>query len=201
MSIDALVEISRFYGANPDYVLAGGGNTSWKDGDTLYIKGSGYSLAEAVPDSFVKMDRGALARIWEKEYPTSGADDPLGNRRESAVLSDLMASRRPGEENKRPSVEVLLHDILPFAFVVHLHPALVNGLTCSRRGETAMREIFGEEAVWIPIANPGFILSKIVKSAIDDFSAAHGKTSTFHIHPSTVRVGIGGGGGRGITFG
>ena len=169
MSIETLVEISRFYGENPEYVLAGGGNTSLKNKDTLYIKGSGSSLAEAVPDSFVKMDRNALNLIWGKKYPTSSAE------RESAVLADIMASRRAGEEKKRPSVEVMLHDILPFSYVVHLHPALVNGLTCSRRGEEAMREIFGEKPVWIPSTNPGYVLSKKAKTAMDDYSAARGE--------------------------
>jgi rhamnose utilization protein RhaD (predicted bifunctional aldolase and dehydrogenase) len=171
MSVETLAELSRFYGGDPEYVLAGGGNTSWKEKDTLYIKASGSSLANADAGSFVKMDRNALNLIWEKEYPRSSAE------RESAVLADIMASRRPGEEGKRPSVEVLLHDILPFSYVVHLHPALVNGLTCSRRGEEAMREIFGEKPVWIPSTNPGYVLSKRAKTAIDDYSASHGEAA------------------------
>jgi len=171
MSLEALTEISRYYGKNPDYVLAGGGNTSWKDKDTLYVKGSGTSLAEAVPDSFVKMDRKALAMIWEKQYPESS------DERESAVLADLMAARKPGEEKKRPSVETLLHDILPFAFVVHLHPALVNGLTCSQRGEKAAVEIFGKDAIWIAPVNPGYVLFKIVKTAIDEYKSKNGKAA------------------------
>jgi rhamnose utilization protein RhaD (predicted bifunctional aldolase and dehydrogenase) len=169
MSVSLLVAISRRYGADPDYVLAGGGNTSWKDGDTLYVKGSGQPLANAVPESFVKMDRGLLARIWEKQYPETSAE------RESAVLADMMAARKAGEEQKRPSVETLLHDILPFAFVVHTHPALVNGLTCSRRGEEAMNELFGESAIWIPATNPGYVLSKTVKTALDAYHARHGR--------------------------
>jgi rhamnose utilization protein RhaD (predicted bifunctional aldolase and dehydrogenase) len=169
MSIQALVEISRYYGSNPDYVLAGGGNTSFKDDNTLYIKGSGTSLAEAAPESFVKMDRKALSRIWEKAYPASSAE------RESAVLADMMAARMSGEEQKRPSVETLLHDMLPFAFVVHLHPALVNGLTCSQRGEAAMQEIFGDDAIWIPSVNPGYILSQRVLDAMDAYRVKRGK--------------------------
>jgi len=171
MSLETLAEISRYYGNNHDYVLAGGGNTSWKDGETLYIKASGTSLAEAVPDSFVKMDRKALARIWEKQYPESS------DERESAVLADLMAARKAGEEKKRPSVETLLHDILPFAFVVHLHPALVNGLTCSQQGEKAAEEIFGKEAIWIAPVNPGYELAKTVKTAIDDYKSKNGKSA------------------------
>jgi len=171
MSLEALVELSRNYGKNSDYVLAGGGNTSWKDGETLYVKASGTPLAEAVPGSFVKMDRKALSRIWEKSYPESSAE------RESAVLADLMAARKPGEENKRPSVETLLHDILPFAFVVHLHPALVNGLTCSQQGKKAAEEIFGKEIIWIAPVNPGYVLARTVKAAIDDYKSKNGKTA------------------------
>ena len=169
MSVESLVAISRHYGADPEYVLAGGGNTSWKDEETLYVKASGFALADVTADSFVKMDRAALARIWEKAYPESDAE------RESAVLSDMMSAKKAGEEQKRPSVEALLHDLLPFAFVVHLHPALVNGLTCSQRGESAAKEIFGKDAIWIPSTNPGYILSKLVKTALDAHNKKHGK--------------------------
>ena len=164
-----MVAISQFYGNNPDFVLAGGGNTSWKDKHTLYVKGSGMALAQVCADSFVKMDRTVLSLIWEKQYPDSSAE------RESAVFADIMKALKNGEEGKRPSVETLLHDILPFDFVVHLHPALVNGLTCSQQGESAMKCIFGNEALWIPSCNPGYILSKTVKTAMDACITAHGK--------------------------
>ena len=175
MSLETLIEISRHYGANPDYVLAGGGNTSWKDSETLYVKSSGMSLADVTADSFVKMDRSALARIWEKTYPESP------DERESAVLADMMAAKKIGEEQKRPSVEALLHDLLPFSFVVHLHPALVNGLTCAQQGEALASEIFGADAIWIPITNPGYILARTVKTAMDEYSATQGKPAAIII--------------------
>ena len=159
MSLEKLAEISCLYGANPEYVIAGGGNTSFKDNEFLYIKASGTSLAHAKPADFVKMDRRALAAIWEKNYP-SGTD-----AREAAVLADMMAARCTGEEAKRPSVETLLHDLLPFAYVVHTHPSLVNGLTCSQYGEKAMNELF-PGAFWIPLVNPGYILSKVVRDTL-----------------------------------
>ncbi|MDR0449733.1 MAG: class II aldolase/adducin family protein [Treponema sp.] len=170
MSLQDLAEISRFYGSNSDYVIAGGGNTSFKDGDYLYIKASGASLANAQPGDFVKMNRAALARIWEKNYPAEAGS------REAAVLADMMAARAPGEEAKRPSVETLLHDILPFAFAVHTHPALVNGLTCARQGREAARELF-PDSIWIPSINPGYILSKAVKDAMDSYRAEKGETA------------------------
>jgi rhamnose utilization protein RhaD (predicted bifunctional aldolase and dehydrogenase) len=115
------------------------------------------------------MDRKALALIWEKTYPESDEE------RESAVLADMMAARKAGEEQKRPSVEALLHDILPFDFVVHLHPALVNGLTCSQQGEKAVREIFSEDVIWIPSTNPGYILSALVKTVMGAYYEKHRK--------------------------
>ncbi|MDR0312817.1 MAG: class II aldolase/adducin family protein [Treponema sp.] len=160
MSLEKLAKISRFYGSNPEFVVAGGGNTSFKDKDFLYVKASGTSLAQAKPADFVKMNRPALAAIWEKNYPTDT------DAREAAVLADMMASRCPGEESKRPSVETLLHDLLPFAYVVHLHPSLVNGLSCSVEGEAAAKRLF-PEALWIPLINPGYILSKAVKDALN----------------------------------
>jgi rhamnose utilization protein RhaD (predicted bifunctional aldolase and dehydrogenase) len=169
MSLQALIGLSRFYGGDPEYVLAGGGNTSWKDGGTLYVKGSGFSLAEASAASFVKMDRKALSLIWEKTYSESDKE------RESAVLADMMAARKTGEEQKRPSVEALLHDILPFAFVAHLHPALANGLTCSQRGEEIAKKTFNEGMIWIPSTNPGYILSALVKKEMGAYYEKHGK--------------------------
>jgi rhamnose utilization protein RhaD (predicted bifunctional aldolase and dehydrogenase) len=169
MSIQELTAISRYYGADSDYVIAGGGNTSFKDETTLYIKGSGSSLAEAEPERFVRMDRRLLGGIWEKAYPSNP------DEREKAVLADMMAARMTGEEQKRPSVETLLHDLLPFAFVVHTHPALVNGLTCSRAGEEAAAELFGGESIWIPSTNPGYILSRRVKEAMDAYIQRQGR--------------------------
>jgi len=168
--MEKLVDISRYYGKNSDYVIAGGGNTSFKDAETLYVKGSGTALADASPETFVRMDRKALAKMWEKSYPRESAE------REKVVLSDLLAARMPGEGQKRPSVETMLHDLLPYDYVVHTHPALVNGLTCSQQGESAMKELFGEEAIWIPSTNPGYVLSLTVKKALEEYMRAkHGK--------------------------
>jgi rhamnose utilization protein RhaD (predicted bifunctional aldolase and dehydrogenase) len=170
MSIDALAEASRYYGANADYVIAGGGNSSFKDKETLYVKASGTALVDAVPEAFVRMDRKALARMWEKGYPTESAV------REKEVLADLMAARKDAGEQKRPSVETMIHDLLPFDYVVHLHPALVNGLTCSQQGEEAAKELFADEAIWIPSANPGYVLSLMVKKAMEDHKTKHGQS-------------------------
>jgi rhamnose utilization protein RhaD (predicted bifunctional aldolase and dehydrogenase) len=170
MGLAELTDISRFYGSNTDYVIAGGGNTSFKDGETLYIKGSGTSLSTIEPEGFVKMDRGKLALIWKRRYSENTGE------REAAVLADMMAARRAGED-KRPSVETLLHDLLPFAYVIHTHPSLINGLTCSKHGPEKAAELFGDEAVWIPSCNPGYILSALVKDTLDEHRSRTGKTA------------------------
>ena len=182
MSLEQLAAISRFYGADPDYVIAGGGNTSFKDEKSLWIKGSGVSLGAIDPGGFVAMDRAKLAAIWDRDYPA----DPAA--REAAVLADLMAARKPGEENKRPSVETLLHDILPFPYVVHTHPALVNGLTCSVEGEAAMKSLFGDGPLWAPVSDPGFVLACAVR---DRCSGSAGIPGVVFLQNHGIFVGAG----------
>jgi rhamnose utilization protein RhaD (predicted bifunctional aldolase and dehydrogenase) len=163
-----LAAISREYGKDPDYVLAGGGNTSVKVGGELFVKASGFALADIDESGFCAMSLEAMDKIWEKSYPADPAE------REAAVLADMMAARSPGE-TKRPSVEALLHAFLPFPWVIHLHPALVNGLTCSQDGEQAMKRLFGDKALWVPITNPGYILAEKVKEAGAVYKKAVGR--------------------------
>ena len=61
--LDTLVKLSRFYGSDPEFVLAGGGNTSVKVGDRLFVKGSGHALATIPPEGFVEMDRQQLEAL------------------------------------------------------------------------------------------------------------------------------------------
>ena len=168
-AIDALVALSNRYGSQTDYVIAGGGNTSWKNEHTLWVKGSGQALGTIRAEGFAKMDRRALAALWTKTF-SSHTDE-----REKQVLECLMAARLPGEEAKRPSVETLLHDLLPFAYVVHTHPTLVNALTCGRDGKAAFDRLFATEAVWIPLVDPGYVLSKVVKDALEEFQSLRGR--------------------------
>ncbi|MDL2234109.1 SDR family oxidoreductase [Ruminococcaceae bacterium OttesenSCG-928-L11] len=169
--MNRLVELSRKYGQDPAYVLAGGGNTSYKKDGVMAVKGSGTSLATIGAEQFVCMDMGKLSAMLERDYPADDAE------REALALADMMAARLPGEESKRPSVEAILHAIFPFRFVLHLHPALVNGLTCGTGGEALCRELLGEEAVWIPITKPGYILALVCKQAFDAYKAKTGKAA------------------------
>ncbi len=165
-----LLEMSQRYGADPAYVLAGGGNTSVKDEAHLYIKGSGTSLATITEDGFVKVDRAKMDAIWNKTYSADAAE------RESEVLADLMDAVL--DAGKRPSVETFLHNLFPQKYVVHLHPALVNGLTCAQEGEKTATELFGDEALWIGESEPGFVLAKTVRDAMMQYQSETGKIAS-----------------------
>jgi len=166
--MEALLRMTHKYGADPAYVLAGGGNTSLKTDDTLYIKGSGSSLATITAEQFVKMDRALLSRMWSADYSADAKE------REAQVLSDMMDARYRGEEGKRPSVETLLHDLFPQKLVLHVHPALVNGLTCAARGEQIAAELF-PESIWVPSSDPGFVLALLCRKLMEEYTARSGK--------------------------
>ncbi len=163
----ALAAMSNRYGSNPEYVLAGGGNTSFKSEDRLWVKGSGTSLATIQPEDFVVLERPLLNAMWSADYPADEA------QREAAVLNDMMYARVRGE-NRRPSVETLLHDLFPQQYVLHVHPTLVNGLTCSVEGEKAMKRLL-PDAVWVDACKPGYILALECKKVMDDYKAETGK--------------------------
>ncbi len=156
----ALAEMSRKYGSDNRYVLAGGGNTSYKNDDTLYIKGSGTALATIQPEQFVKMDRHLLAKMWETEYSSVEAE------REAEVLSDMMDARLKNETG-RPSVETLLHDLFVQKYVLHVHPATINGITCSVNGKKTVERLF-PNAIWVDACKPGYILANNCRIAINE---------------------------------
>jgi len=150
-----LIEFSRRYGSDPRYVLAGGGNTSAKVDGVLTVKASGTRLGDINEMGFVRMDLPALLGMFEKTYPAADAE------REKAALAEMMSALLPGESG-RPSVECLLHALFPQRYVLHLHPALVNGLTCGRDGAAACVQLFGARTLWIGLTKPGYTLAKAV---------------------------------------
>lgn len=152
--IGALVEVSRFFGADPEIVLAGGGNTSVKTESTLWVKGSGTALATIDASGFVVMDREKLRGIVAADY----GSEP--EKREAAYKEALLASRLEPERGQRPSVEALLHHLIPFRYVVHSHATVVNTVTCSSGGEKLARELLGERVMWLPYVDPGYTLAK-----------------------------------------
>jgi len=149
--IQELIEISRFYGQKKDYVIAGGGNTSFKDENHIYIKASGSSLATIDKSGFAQLDRKMLDSISRKRY----SDEVM--LREDQIKQDLLNSRVYPEKGQRPSVETSLHDLMAYRFVVHTHSTKVNGLMCGKDPEKRTSMLFGDEVVFVPYVDPGYM--------------------------------------------
>lgn len=164
--IEDLIAISRKFGQDSRFVIAGGGNTSYKDENRLWVKASGHALATITEDGFAVLDRTLLNEMGEKAYNEDTAI------REEQVKNDLAVACVT--KGRRPSVETSLHNCMGFAFVVHLHPTLVNGLMCSANAEAACGEIF-PEALYIEYTDPGYTLFKKVYDRINAYKAANGK--------------------------
>ena len=167
--MDTLVKLSRFYGANPDFILAGGGNTSVKIDDRLFVKGSGTSLASITADGFVELDRKPLQLLLDGELPKDI------DEREAKFKMVIMGARIQPERKQRPSVEAVLHHLLPGKFVVHSHATLANVLTCCTHGEALAKELFGDKIIWIPYVDPGFLLAKTLYWAFKDYQKKTGR--------------------------
>ncbi|WP_299582751.1 SDR family NAD(P)-dependent oxidoreductase [uncultured Sunxiuqinia sp.] len=167
--IKDLIEVSRFYGQQKDYVLAGGGNTSYKNDKHLWIKASGFVLATIDEAGFAKLDRAQLAEINTKTY----SDNVL--QREAEIVNDLMKSRVEPEKGQRPSVETSFHNLIDFSLVVHTHSTKVNGLMCSQQAAEKTAELFGDSVLYIPYEDPGYILFKVVEKAVLNYRREKGQ--------------------------
>ena len=163
--LEDLIKISQKYGADSRYVIAGGGNTSYKNAEKLWVKASGHALATITEDGFAVLDRALLNPMGEKAY---SADT---QQREEQVKNDLASACLT--RDRRPSVETSLHNCLGFAYVVHLHPTLVGGLMCSANAEEGCKELF-PDALYIEYTDPGYTLFKKVYDRVMAYKAAKG---------------------------
>ena len=158
--IKQLLEVSDFYGSDKDYVIAGGGNTSYKNETTLWIKASGKPLAGLTEAGLVALYRDKLRLISSNKYSEEPAE------REEQVKEDMNISIHEKDKGKRPSVETSLHEIINYKFVVHLHPTIINGILCSRNSKSLINKLFGETALFVPYTDPGYTLFKKLESEI-----------------------------------
>lgn len=163
--IESLIAISQKYGSDERYVIAGGGNTSYKDAEHLWVKASGHALATITEDGFAVLSRAMLNPMGEKKYSSDTA------QREEEVKNDLAAACIT--KDRRPSVETSLHNCMEAAFVVHLHPTLVNGLMCANNAAQVCAELF-PEALYIPYTDPGYVLFKKVYDKIKAYKKVNG---------------------------
>jgi len=149
---------SRLLGANPNLVLHGGGNTSVKgvsrnifgeDEATLFVKGSGSDLATIEDRDFVAVRMDAMLKLSRLEELS---DIDMARELKLASLDPSAPA---------PSVEAILHALIPHRFVDHTHADAIVTLTNTPDGEARIREVFGDEVIVLPYVMPGFDLAKL----------------------------------------
>ena len=161
-----ITALSHEFGST-DYVRGGGGNSSAKNETTVWVKPSGTTLLGISPEALVAMDRARLAELYALKTPEEA------HARE-ALVKDKMAAAMLPESSGRASVEAPLHESLDTRYVVHTHPALVNGMTCARNGRQAAKRLF-PEALWLDFVDPGYTLCMQVRQEILAYRAAFGR--------------------------
>ena len=165
------VYTSRLLGQDPSLVLHGGGNTSVKiraknlvgeEEDILYVKGSGWDLATIKEPGFSPVRMKHLLKLAKL---SSLSDPEMVNE----LKTQMTRSTAPS-----PSVETILHAILPYKYVDHTHADAVVTVTNTPDGLDRIKEIYGDQVVIIPYIMPGFDLARV---CAEKFAAeSHDKT-------------------------
>jgi rhamnose utilization protein RhaD (predicted bifunctional aldolase and dehydrogenase) len=147
-----IIEYCAVIGADPLLVQGAGGNVSWKEGDKLWVKASGTWLAEAAEkDTFVPVD--------------------LSHLRKAIKGRDFnVAPKVIGESRLRPSIETLLHALMPHQVVVHLHAIEVLAYLVRSNFENNFESLLNN---LIPLAvidyyKPGAALAEAICNALID---------------------------------
>jgi len=153
------VYTSRLLGREPALVLHGGGNTSVKVREPnlfgepehlLYVKGSGWDLATIEAKGFAPVRMDTLLKL--AALPQLSDTDMV--RVQRAAMTDPNAPT--------PSVEAILHALIPFDFVDHTHSDAVVAITNTPDGERTIQSVLGDRVLYIPYVMPGFALARLV---------------------------------------
>ncbi len=149
---------SRLLGSDSALVVHGGGNTSVKTVehdvhgdplDVLWVKGSGWDLATIEAAGFAPLRLEPVARLAEL---AALSDSEMVNQ----LRCNLLDASAP-----TPSVEAILHAILPFPAVQHSHADVALAVTNTPRGGDVVAELWGGSAVVVPYVMPGFDLARV----------------------------------------
>jgi rhamnose utilization protein RhaD (predicted bifunctional aldolase and dehydrogenase)/NAD(P)-dependent dehydrogenase (short-subunit alcohol dehydrogenase family) len=150
------VYTSRLLGRDKSLVLHGGGNTSVKlretnlfgdDEDVLYVKGSGWDLETIEAAGFAPVKLDYVRRL--ASLPAL-SDPQMVNE----LATHTLRAGAPA-----PSVETILHAILPQKYVDHTHADAVLSVSNAPDGAQRIRDIYGAKAVVIPYLMAGFDLA------------------------------------------
>jgi len=149
---------SRLLGQEPSLVLHGGGNTSVKlwvtnvvgeEEEILYVKGSGWDLATIEAQGFAPV---RLAPLLKLAQLPALSDSQMVNE----LKTQVTRAQAP-----TPSVETILHALLPYKYVDHTHADAVVTLTNTEKGLEHIQRVYGDRLVIIPYVMPGFDLARV----------------------------------------
>jgi rhamnose utilization protein RhaD (predicted bifunctional aldolase and dehydrogenase)/NAD(P)-dependent dehydrogenase (short-subunit alcohol dehydrogenase family) len=163
--LELRVYTSRLLGRNEDLVLHGGGNTSVKtveknifgeDEEILYVKGSGWDLKTIEAAGFSPARLKVLQRLATLETMT----DTQMTHELKASLTDPAAPS--------PSVEAILHAIIPFKFVDHTHTDAVVAISNTNTGGQVLQSLYGDDVLVLPYVMPGFVLARQIWQSTRD---------------------------------
>lgn len=171
--LDYRVYTSNLLGRSDELVLHGGGNTSVKSivagKDVLYVKGSGWDLVSIERQGFPAVELGFLKDMARVE-----------------ALSDheMVAGQREAMLDKsspNPSVEAILHAIIPFKYVDHTHADAVVTISNSLKGQEIIKELYPNYVI-VPYVMPGFILARIIYLMTKDLDWSQCEGIILHNH-------------------
>ena len=153
---------SRLLGQSDDLVLHGGGNTSVKDTvtnvfgeaeDILHIKGSGHDLKTIGTEGFAPTRLATLQKLAS-----------LATLSDTDMVRELKCAQIDPKA-PTPSVEAILHAIIPHKYVDHTHADAVVTISNTQGGDEKIRQLYGDDVLVLPYVMPGFILAKQVFEA------------------------------------
>lgn len=149
--INLRVFTSNLLGQSDELVLHGGGNTSVKievDGEEiLFVKGSGWDLVSIKAEGFAPVKMKTLLEMAELD---SLSDTDMVNGQKAAMID---------KSAPNPSVEAILHALIPFKVVDHTHADAVVTISNSKDGIKNIQKVFPNFLI-IPYVMPGFILAQ-----------------------------------------
>ena len=153
-SLNCVGDLNSFcckVGKNKLLVQGAGGNVSWKEVDKMWIKASGTWLADAlVDDIFVPVD--------------------LMHLKKAISEKTLFVTPKVLHGNKlRPSIETILHALMPQDIVVHLHTVEVLSYLVRTDYIEEFKSKVPSEVTWINVkyARPGEELAQAVYDALE----------------------------------
>ena len=148
--LDLRVYTSNLLGQNSELVLHGGGNTSVKtvvDGEEiLLVKGSGWDLVSIKAEGFAPVK---LKPLLEMAKLPDLNDVEMVHQQKMAMTD---------KEAPSPSVEAILHALIPYKFVDHTHADAIVTISNSETGIENIAKLFPTFLI-IEYVMPGFLLA------------------------------------------